>query len=267
MKKAFLIFLMPLALAANMGCSKKSSSSGGSSSNNLDCPSGSTFYMGYCVGSNGQPVGSGSGVAYQSKTASNTYYPNQAYSTAGSLSIVKWSTYIKLLKEGFGICDQGGNSPGCSTFTNFMVSLQATSTDANVARLTLEAYPPYNPYGPSYSATAPSWQQVGTCMLTSFFFGGCFVAPTQYQAQWYHSNVLPLNMALSKTNNNKGYELRSYGPTGTISYNKLIQLIVLDGDLKSSSVDFHLAYNGKEGGVFAQGKLVRCNTPSCGLWY
>lgn len=265
MKYAVLSMIAAYALIATVACSSKNSHSDGDSSN-LDCPSGTTFYMGYCVNGNGQTVNTGS-VAFQSKVTSNSY--GSPYSTAGALSITNRNVYNQLLREGFGICDQGsynGGSASCMNFTNFMVSIQATHTEASSARVTLEAYPTYNYGGSNYWISTPSWQQAGTCALTSFFFGGCYMTPNQYQNQWYHSNVLPLNASHSITNENQGFEMRAYGATGTISQNKLIQLIVLNGSLKNQSFDYYLAYNGKAGGVFAQGKMVRCNTPSCGLW-
>lgn len=271
MKKTLLTILAIYTMAAVVACgnSKKNSGSSGDS-DNLDCPDGSTFHLGYCIGEDGQVVGNG-GVAFQSKMIGSTsysYYNQNNLMNAGTLSITNRNTFNQLLKEGFGICDQGGYSAGttsCSNFNNFVVSIQATDTDANSARVTLEAYPNYNMGGMNYWVSTPTWQQMGTCALTSFFFGGCYMIPTQYQNQYYHSNVLPLNMTLSVTNENKGFELRSYGATGTISQIKLLQLIVLKGSLESPSFDFYLGYNGKTGGVFAQGKMVRCATPSCGL--
>ena len=266
MKSAILTMIAVSAMLATIACSSKNSSSDNGSSN-LDCPAGTTFYLGYCVNENGQTVNTGA-VAYQSKSTTG-YSFGAPYSTAGSLSIVNRNVYNQLLREGFGICDQGSYNAGsssCTNFNNFMVSIQATHSESSSARVTLEAYPSYSG-GSNYWISTPSWQQAGTCALTSFFFGGCYMAPNQYQNQWYHSNVLPLNVSHSITNQNQGFEMRAYGATGTISQNKLIQLIVLNGSLKDQSFDYYLAYNGKAGGVFAQGKMVRCNTPSCGLWY
>lgn len=262
MRNALWIALIALSMTMTVACNSKKANVEDDSST-VDCPAGTVFHLGYCVTPDGQIIQTGA-VAYQARTMSNHQY------TMGTVNITNWSVYSQLLREGFGICDQGsynGGMAACTNFTNFAVSIQATNPEASHVRVTLEAYPNYNMGGYNYWISTPSWNQAGTCLLTSFLMGGCYMPMNQYQNQWYHSNVVPLTMSHSITNQNQGFELRSYGPTGTISQNKLIQLIVLNGSLKSGSFEFHLAYNGKNGGVFAQGTMVRCTTPSCGLLY
>lgn len=248
--------MISMMLGATVACSNKKTENA-SGDSNVGCPAGTTFQYGYCVYPDGNILQTGA-VAYQARMQGNS----------GSMTITDWAVYQAFLREGFGICDQGsynGGMSSCYNFTNFMVSIQATHPEAAQARVTLEAYPQYNYGGTNYWISTPSWQQAGSCLVTSFLLGGCYMTPNQYQNQWFHSNVMPLNMTHSITNQNKGFEMRSYGPTGTISQNKLIQLIVLEGSLKSGSFDFVLAYNGKASGIFARGKMVRCTTPSCGL--
>ncbi|MBX2987638.1 MAG: hypothetical protein KF802_07050 [Bdellovibrionaceae bacterium] len=263
MKHALWIFLglyvSAMVVACGGGTNNISESDGLS---NAGCPSGSTFYMGYCMNTYGQPIAGYNGVAYQSAT-SNPY----GYSNAGQLTITNSSVYNQLLREGFGICDQASYSGGntsCSSFNYFMLSLQAPNVDSNTIRLTMETWPTnYNNY--QYYVNAPSWSQAGSCMFTSFFFGGCYMMPNQYQAQYYHSNIMPLNMVVSNINNSKGFEARSYGPSGTISQNKLIQFQVANGKFQDGYFDFQLVYGG-QGNIFATGRMVRCNTVSCGLY-
>jgi hypothetical protein len=257
MKHAVWIFLALYSAAAIVAC-------GGNNNENdvpdvaanVGCPAGTVLHLGYCVNQQtGQPVNTGS-IAFQAGT----------YNSQGTLKITNRSTYEKLLQEGMAVCNQSAYNSGlsaCSSFNYAMITLQAVNTQMNAVRMTIEAWPTSSPNG-YYNVSLPSWSQFATCAVTSYFFGGCMMMPNQYQAQ-VTRNPLALNMALSNINNSQGLEARGYGGAGTISQTKLIQLIIPVGKLTDAYLDYQLAYNGQAGGIFATGRLVRCNNATCGL--
>lgn len=257
MKQALWIFLALYSAAAIVACGSNNNNESKvpDVAANVGCPAGTTLQMGYCVNQNGQPQNTGS-LAFQAGTTNSQ----------GTFRITNRATYEKLLQEGMAVCNQAAYNSGLSSCSNYnyaMITMQAVNIQANAVRLTIEAWPVSSANG-YYNVALPSWSQAATCALTSYFFGGCMMNPNQYQQQ-ITRNPLPINMALSNINNSKGLEARGYGGAGTISQTKLIQLIIPTGKITDNYLDYQLAYNGQAGGVFATGRLVRCNNATCGL--
>jgi hypothetical protein len=173
------------------------------------------------------------------------------------------SGMLNVLKLAMGVCDRDASDGGladCHAWLNGYqdIMLFASGDQASTVNLILRAFPSANCTNPYYctyySYSLPSFNQ---------FFLGLFGFNTLNMAQMY--DPMNLNMTIWPVNNNAGFELRGYAPSGATYHSGLdllFQFQVAQGKLDDLGWDFTLAYNGT---VAATGHMVRCQTQNCGV--
>jgi len=242
MKKFIFLTAGFLVSALVVACGSNSSDS----TNNtvIQCPAGSTFQNGYCIGANGGVV----------QTGSVGFYSENWHDR--SLTISNGSGLREFLKNAMGVCDRNHSNGGladCSAWMSgaFDIVMQTPNTQTNSVQVTFRAKPKVNPNA-YYSYSLPSAGQLA---------GAIFGFPVVGSATAVR-NPLQLNMTVSVTNNNQGFEARGYGDFYTAANRSLLQVQIAKGKLEDSRFDYRLAYRGE---VIVTGTFVRCNTADCGL--
>lgn len=220
--------------------------SGSSDNNNtvIQCPAGSTFQNGYCVGGNGAVV----------QTGSVGFYSENWHDR--SLTVASGSGMRGFLKNAMGVCDRNhanGGLAGCEAWMSgaFDVVMQTPNPQSNTVKVTFRAAPRYNPNA-YYSYSLPSAGQLAGALLGFPVMGN----------QSAYKQTLELNMTVSVTNNYQGFEARGYGDFYTAANRSLIQVQIAKGKLEDSRFDYRIAYRGE---IIVTGTFVRCNTADCGL--
>lgn len=241
MKKFIFLIAGFMVSAFVVACGSGSSDNGNNTV--IQCPAGSTFQNGYCVGGNGAVVQTGSVGFY-----SENWHDRTLTATGSGLS--------KFLRDAMGVCDRNhsnGGLAGCSAWTAgaFDIVMQAPNSQTNSVQVTFRAKPQVNPNG-YYAYSLPSAGQ-----LAGAFFGFPVVGnPSAVR------NPLQLNMTVSVTNNYQGFEARGYGDFYTTANRSLVQVQIAKGKLEDSRFDYRIAYRGE---IIVTGTFVRCNTADCGL--
>lgn len=240
--RKYLFLLAGFAISAFMvACGSSNNNNNGGAV--IACPAGSTFQNGYCVGTNGVVVNTGSVGFY-----SENWHDRTLVTTGSGLT--------NFLRDAMGVCDRAHSNGGlaeCSSWAAgaFDVVMQAPNSQTNAVQLTFRAKPQTSAYG-YYSYSLPSAGQ-----LAGAFFGMPVVSnPGAVR------NPLQLNMTVSVTNNYQGFEARGYGDFYTTANRKLIQIQIAKGKLEDSRFDYRIAYNGE---IIVTGTFIRCNTADCGL--
>lgn len=209
----------------------------------ISCPANSTFQNGYCVGTNGAVLNTGSVGFYSENWHDRTLTPSG-------------SGLTEFLRDAMGVCDRNHTSGGlasCSAWTAgaFDVVMQAPSTQTNTVQVTFRAKPQFNTYA-NYAYSLPSAGELAGAVLGFPVVG----SPGAVR------NPLQLNMTVSVTNNFQGFEARGYGDYYTTANRSLVQIQIAQGKLEDSRFDYRIAYRGQ---VIATGTFLRCNTADCGL--
>lgn len=176
------------------------------------------------------------------------------YTNNGS-TLVPGAAWAAMLKEAMGVCDRNhsdGGTAACQNWINGMhdIVFQIDSSASSNVRLTIRSYPVQSPYY-NYYYSLPSADQ--------FFLGLLGIG-------WSNPSGVFDPMILDSTiwpiNNNQGFEIRSYGPSQSFGYNKLLQIQVANGKIEDGSFNYKLYWNG---GLAASGTMVRCQSVNCGL--
>lgn len=184
------------------------------------------------------------------------------------------SGMTNILRDFMGVCDRQnvvGGYAACSIWQagahDLVVYSDSGSTSSNV-KLIIRSVPGYMNYG-WYSYSLPDFKYT---LLSLFGFGTVNTAGV--------FDPLVLDATIWPTNNNQGFEVRAQGPTGSYAWNKMIQLIVLNGKMEDSNWDYrvyvanddaHRAYannnaivtNGATQAI--TGTAVRCQHADCAL--
>lgn len=187
---------------------------------------------------------------------------DQYYINSGSTYNLQ-SAMNKVLKYAMGTCDRNYADygyAGCQSWMNGFhdIMIFANGSQASTVKMVVRAMPDtrcQSPYMCSgYWASLPSFSQ---------FILGLFGFNTTNQSGVY--NPMVLDMTIWPINNSQGFELRGYPPAGAYyqgGNNLLFQFQVPNGKLEDAAWDFTLAYNGE---VAANGRMIRCTNPSCGI--
>lgn len=160
-------------------------------------------------------------------------------------SLQRGGNFSSFLKEFGMVCDIAGNTGGwtdCSTWDRAALKLQA-SPNKNTVTVTFGAYSSAH-YG--YSLPG-SWSE--------FFFGGM-------------SNMQPQTNQMLKTvefyignwNNSQGFKIYGRGQSGTLAWNKDVEIRVANGKIEDSLLVYELYYGGSLAG---SGTLYKCANSSC----
>lgn len=234
MKKLF-TSLMIVAVAAGLGACGKNTTSGNKGGSGVVQNCAVNYYW------NGQQCvyGSSNSGGRSTFADGSTSFQMGNYQFNGNLVISDSGGYSAFLKEALGICDRNiwGYEAGlakCSTWASGKLYVSFNVGADLVPAITFTAYPPqyFNNYFVSFGINA----------------GGMA----------YNPLILSSNNTFNIINNNKGFEIRANGPWGTGSARYLIQLIVKEGTLQSSTVNYELAYkNGTTNKVFARGTMKK----------
>ena len=187
-------------------------------------------------------------------------YPQGYQQQAGSMQVQQG--YINVLREAMGVCDRAaavggysGGQAGCSSWMGgqHSISFGMNSTSSTGVQLTIKSN--YQSSGMmNYFYSIPS---LGNIALNILGF------PAGQNNTGYY-NPLILNGTISPVNNSQGFEIRAYGPTGSVGYNKLFQLQVPSGKVQDQSVQFVLIYNGSQA---ASGTMTNCGSSVCAMGY
>lgn len=209
----------------------------------ISCPANSTFQNGYCVGTNGAHLNTGS-VGFISEN-----WHDRTFTPSGS-------GLSEFLRDAMGVCGRYrtvGGLAKCSAWTagTFAVVMQAPNTQTNTVQVTFMAKPQYNPYV-NYAYSLPSAGELAGAVL------GFPVVANPGAVR----NPLQLNMTVSVTNNYQGFEARGYGDFYTTANRSPIQIQIAQGKLEDFRFDYRIAYRGQ---VIATGTFLRCNTADCRL--
>lgn len=242
MKKFIFLIAGFLVSAFVVACGSGSSDNNGGAT--IQCPAGTAFQNGYCVGVNGNVV----------QTGSVGFYSENWYNR--SMTVTSGSGMREFLKNAMGVCDRNHSDGGladCAAWLSgaFDIVMQSPNTQTNAVQMTFRAKPKVNPYG-YYSYSLPSGGQLAGALLG-------FPVVTNPSAV---RNPLQLNMTVSVTNNYQGFEARGYGDFYTNANRSLIQVQIAKGKLEDSRFDYRIAYRGE---IIVTGTFVRCNTADCGL--
>lgn len=199
----------------------------------------------------GNPYNPTGQIGFYAQTANFNSYN---YVNNGS-SLTLAGGWNNLLKEAMGVCDRNhsdGGTAACQSWMNGQhdIVFQIDSSQSSSVKLTVRSYPAYNPYY-SYYYSLPSASQ--------FFLG--LLGITWYNPAGVFDPMI-LNATIWPVNNNQGFEIRSYGPSVSYGYNKLLQLQVAHGKIEDSSFSFSLYWNGA---LAATGTMVKCQSMNCGL--
>ena len=203
----------------------------------------------------GLPAGSQIGFYAETKPMQN-YFQYNGVAPGPSIFTAQagWQT---LLRDGMGICDREHASGGTSACTAWAagfndVTLLISGNNANQPTLVMRSLLPQSgsPYY-SYYYSLPSFGQ-----LVAGLFGFSSSNPQGiFDPMSVQTTVYPIN-------DSQGFEVRSYGPAGSVAYNKLIQLRIESGKMEDAQFSFNLLYNGQPA---ATGTMIRCQTQNCGL--
>ena len=261
MKNLMLFTALFASLFSIVNCSPTNSSNGNvgvTATTNSVCPAGSWYSNGQCYG--------GAGGIVPGMNMNIGFYADN-YSGTSSFTITNVELMKQFYKLAMGVCDRGDKdyqnigSANCdyyiSGYTDLVIQFP-TGSSASTALVTVIAKPKQNPYV-NYSGQLPSgWGLLGAALG---YFTGVYIPDPSYYTGAYR-DPLQIQMAVSPTNNNQGFEARGYGDYWT-GYNKtLVTIQVLNGGTNSSNLTYNLLIGGQ---VAANGVMSRCQYANCGL--
>jgi hypothetical protein len=207
-----------------------------------------TCVSGQCYNYYGYPYqyGANSQIQFTARKM-DVNYTSYGYYQLGSVNLSS-AGWRALLKEAMGVCDRtdiSGGQASCDYWVNGTaeIAFQMDSTTSSGVRLMIKASAQSSYINYYYSV--PS--------LSNFLLGWL----TGYMAtnpQGYF-NPMILNASIWPVNNNQGFEIRSYGPTYSAAWNKLIQFQVATGKVEDASFTYNLYYNGA---LVASGTMQNC---------
>lgn len=210
------------------------------------CPVNATFQNGYCYDQTGRRLNTGS-VGFYAET-----YRQRNMTITGA--------YTEFLRDAMGVCDRekiSGGGASCSTWINggaFDVVIQSPTGTAqtNVLQATFRAARPNTGNYSDYSYSLPSG---------GAFLGALLGFPIP-SSQAAYLPKLQLNMTVTATNKDQGFEARAYGDAFSKANRSLIQIQIPQGKLEDSVLPYRIAYRNQ---IIAQGQFIRCNYAHCGL--
>lgn len=175
-----------------------------------------------------------------------------------------------VLKDMMGVCDRqvqvggfNGGYAGCSWWTgansahDFVIYSPAGSTASEV-KLIIRSVPgqPSGYYWYSYSL--PDFKST---LFSAFGFRG--TGGTNYSAIY---DPLVLDATVWPTNDDKGFEVRANGPVGSFGWNKLLQVIVLNGKLEDGFWDYKMYIAPNDGArAYANNNTIQSNGASLAI--
>ncbi len=244
-----------------IGCAKANQSNGtvgATATTNSACPQGYWYSNGQCY--NGS---TSTGANYNFNTG---FYADNH--TGTSVFVIDNAPKMKeFFKLGMGVCDRTQNSYGqasCEYYVTGQIDIIVqfptnNSSAANNALVTVIARPRVNPYF-NYQAQFPStgWGLLGAAI--GWATGWQLPDPTYYNGAY--RNPLQMQMAVSPTNNNQGFEARGYGDYWTGLNQTLVTVQVTNGNTNSQSLNFNLLIGGQ---IAGHGTMNRCQSFNCGL--
>lgn len=248
-----------LASLLFFGCSPNQNSGtvGATASTNSVCPTGAWYSNGQCYSSTG---------VTQSNASLNSGFYADNYSGTTSLRIINVSKMKEFFKLGMGVCDRAANNYGqasCDAYISGYVDLilQFPTGDGSQALATIIARPAQSSSYYNYYAQIPSgWGLIGAAL--GYLTGTYIPDPTYYNGPY--RDPLQVQMTVSPTNNNQGFQASGYADAWTgLAPQTVITVQVLNGSTSSSST---LNYNFAIGSTVAvQGTMSRCQKVNCGL--
>lgn len=241
------------------GCAPQNQNSGtvnATASGNGTCPAGTWYSNGQCHSS--------TSVTTASMNLNNGFFADN-YSGYASLTITNVNKMKELYKLGMGVCDRAANNYGLANCDSYIqgqtdIILQfPQGTAINNAIATIISRPKYNQYY-NYQAQLPNgWGLLGAAIG---YFTGVYIPDTSYY-QGAYRNPLQIQMLVSPTNNNQGFEARGYGDAWTGLNQTIVGIQVLNGDPNTSqTLNYNLIIGSS---VAAQGTMRTCLRPNCGL--
>lgn len=215
------------------------------------CPAGYTVNGAYCYPNNVAGInGAIAGIGF--------YSDNYCGRTGLTIASGKSELFKSFLRDAMGVCNRAHANGGvynCDTYVGglFDMVVQAPSVASNSLQATFRSSPRNNfagGYG-QWGYQLPSWREL------------LFGIPS---SQNYYGAYLPkmaINMAVSITNSNQGFEARGNGDLYSAANRSLIQIKVPVGKLDNPfGLDYQLFFKGE---LMASGKMLRCQSIDCGL--
>lgn len=220
----------------------------------VSCPAGA-----YCANGVVYPNGMNSGPRIGFYALSQNY---PAFNGGSSMNL--GPGMLNILRDAMGTCDRqsqvggaNGGLSGCGSWTSGYhdIIIMFDSIQSNHAKLVMHSYPYIDPYY-AYYYSLPSLDQ---------FFAGLLGIWSGNPAGLY--NPLVLDVTVWPINNNQGFELRAYGPTGSYAWKRLIQFQVTNGHIEDPMINYTMYIdNGKQQmATVASGTMARCHTQNCGV--
>lgn len=254
------LFWSSLFVAAGLmltGCGPKNQSNGNvgaTASANAICPAGYWYSNGQCYNGNSSQGATG--------YPTNGFYADN-YSGTTTLSITDPNKIKDLFKLGMGVCDRAANNYGQANCDSYVMGyhdiiIQLPSSTSGTAIATIIARPRQDPYFNFYGQF-PNAQ--GLLGLALGWITGIQI-PDQSYYYGATRNPLQIQMAVSPTNNNQGFQASGYTDAATGLTQTVISIRVENGNVNQSSLTYKLMLGNTP---VAQGTMRRCQTINCGL--
>lgn len=265
MKNLLLASTLLVSALMFAGCGPQNQSDGNVNpialvSGNSACPNGYWYTNGTCT--------NGSNTINSNFAFNNGYYADN-YSGTTSFRITNQTQMKEFFKLAMGVCDRGDKnyqnvgSANCSYYLSGYVDviLQFPAQLNGNALATFIARPRQNPYV-NYTGQLPSgWGLIGAAL--GYLTGGQMYIPDPSYYTGAYRNPLQLQMVVSPTNNNQGFEARAYGDAWTGYNQTMITIQVLNGNPQAGgNLNFNLMVGNT---TAAQGTMRTCQTANCGL--
>lgn len=257
MKNIFMLSALLVTSFFLVNCAKKSDSGnvGATATTASVCPTGYWYTNGTCT--------NGTNTINSSTTYSNGFYADN-YSGTATLRITNTTKMKELYKLGMGVCDRAATNYGqanCDVYINGYTDVIIQfppDGSTGTALVTIIAQPRYNPYV-NYSFQLPSGGGLLGIAL-GYLTGYTLPDPKAYQGAY--RDPLQIQMVVSPTNNNQGFEARGYGDYWTGLNQTVVSIQVPNGNTNSSTLNYNLLIGGVQA---ATGTMSRCKYYNCNL--